>query len=83
MKLQPRLVVTELLARQPRPAEGILALFNVLLGRASSVLAAGDLIGLHWQVGDDEVHAGKQFARMLFDLGDDKARLIPALRLIL
>ena len=83
MKLQPRLVVTELLARQPCPAEGILALFDLLLGRASSVVVAGDLIGLHGQVGDDEAHAGEQLARMPLDLGDDAARLVPGRSLIL
>jgi len=83
MKLQPRLVVTELLAQQPCPAEGILALFDVLLGRAASVVVAADLIGLHGQVGDDEAHAGKQLARMPFDLGDDAAHLVPGRSLIL
>lgn len=83
MKLQPRPVVTELLARQPCPVEGILALFDVLLGRGASVVVASDLIGLHGQVGDNEAHAGEQLARMPLDLGDDAGRLVPGRSLIL
>ena len=55
----------------------------MLLGRASSVVVAGDLIGLRGRVGDHEAHAGAQLARMPFDLCDDAARLVPGRSLIL
>ena len=83
VQLQPHLVVAEPLAGQPRPVEGILALLDVLLGRAALIVEPHHPIRVHRQVGDDEAHAGEQLARMPFDLGNHPAWLVPALRLIL
>ena len=80
VQLQSDLVVAEPLARQPRPAEGILALLDVLLGGATLVVELHHPVGFHRQVGDDEAHAGEELARMPFDLGDDTALLLLALR---
>ena len=40
-------------------AEGVFSLLDVLFGGAASIVEAGDLVRLHWQVGDDEAHAGE------------------------
>jgi hypothetical protein len=56
--------------------EGILALFDVLLGGASLVMEAHLTIGLHRPIGEDEVHAGEQIARRPFDLGYHQAFLV-------
>ena len=60
VQLQPNLVVAEPLARQPRPAEGVFALLDVLLGGAASIVKADHPVRLHRQVGDDEAHAGER-----------------------
>ena len=61
MQSQPDVVVTEPPARQPRLAEGVLALPDVLLVGTSPV-------GLQRKVGNDEVHAREQCARAPFNL---------------
>jgi len=83
VQLQPHLVVAEPSARQPRPAKGILALLDVLLGGAALVVEPHHPVWFHRQVGDDEADFGEQLARMPFDLGDHPARLVPRRRLIL
>ena len=83
MQLQPHFVVAELLARQPRPAKGILAFLDVLLGGAALIIEPHHPIRLHGQVGDDEADLWKQLARVPFDLGDHTARLVPGCGLIL
>src|SRR4051812_17852508 len=69
-------------ARQPRPFDRVLALFDVLLACAAPVIEGNDALSGPRQVGDDEADARVQLARVPFDLGYDVARLAPALRLI-
>jgi hypothetical protein len=47
---------------------------------AALVIEGDDALRRSRQVGDDEIDARVQLARMPFDLGHDVARLIPALR---
>lgn len=47
MELEPDLVVPEPAAGQPRPADGILAFADVLLGGAATVVEPADPIGLY------------------------------------
>ena len=42
VQLQPHLIVAELPARQPRPAKGVFALFDVLLGGAALRVGLGE-----------------------------------------
>ena len=64
MQLQPHLVVAEPFAGQPRSAEGVFALLDVLLLCAALVIEQHHPIRLHRQVGDDETHAGEEFTWM-------------------
>jgi hypothetical protein len=59
VQLQPHLVVAEPFARQPGPAEGVIAFLDMLLGGAALVIEPHHPLGLHGQVGDDEAHTGK------------------------
>ena len=77
MKLEPDLVVAELLARQARPPNRVLALLDVLLGGAALIVECDDPFSGTAQVGDNEADARIQFARMPFDLGDDATGLCP------
>jgi hypothetical protein len=63
--------------------KAILAFLDVLLGGAALVVEPNHPIRVHRQVGDNEAHTREQLARMPLDLGNDTARLVPALRLIL
>ena len=73
VQLQPHLDVVEPPARQPRPAEGILAFLDMLLGGATLIVEAHHPAGLHRKVGDDEAQAGEQLPRMPLDLRDHAA----------
>ena len=83
VQLQPHLIVAELPAGQARPAEGVFAFLDVLLGGAALVVEPDHPVWLHRQVGDYEADTREQFARVPFDLGDDAAFLVPGRRLIL
>ena len=83
MQLQPHLIVVEPLARQPRPAESILAFLDVLLSGAALIVELHHPIRLHRKVGHDETHAGEQLARRPLDLRDHPPFTFPALRLVI
>ncbi len=54
MQLQAHLIVAELPARQPRPAEGVFAFLDVLLGGAALVVEPHHPVRVHGQIGNDE-----------------------------
>ena len=58
-QLQPHLVVHEVVATQPRPVQGQLALLDALLGRAPTVVKPGDTGRAAAKVGDKEPDAGE------------------------
>ncbi len=73
VKLEPDGVVAEPAARQPRPPDGVLAFFDILLRFTPLIVERHHPLGGAGQVGDDETDAGIQLARMPFDLGHDPA----------
>lgn len=77
VKLKPDLIVTELLAGQTGPSDGILAFFDVLLCGATLIVEAKQLFGRKGEVGDDKAEAGEQLTGMPFDLGNHPAGLAP------
>ena len=77
MKLKSDLVVTEPLAGQPGPGDGVLAFFDMLFGRAALIVEADDPFRLHWQVGDDKTHAREQLAGVPLDLGNHLTGFAP------
>ena len=82
MKLETDPVVAELLARQARPPNRVLALLDVLLGGAALIVECDDPFSGTAQVGDSEADARIQFARMPFDLGNHAGGLCPTCGLI-
>ena len=60
----------------------VLALLDVLLGRAALVIEGDHALGRAGQIGDDEADARIEFAQMPFDLGDGPAFPVPRPRLI-
>ena len=60
-----------------------IAFLDILLGVATLVVEAHHPVRVHRHIGDNEADFWEQLARMPFDLGDQPAWLIPALRLIL
>lgn len=80
MKLEPDNVCREAHARQPRPLQRVLALFDVLLGRAALVVERQHPLVRQATVGDDEADTREEFSRMELDLGHYPAGLRPALR---
>ena len=73
VKLEPDLVVAELLAREARPPDGVLALLDVLLRRAPLVVKGHHAFGGPGQIGDDEADPGIQLPWVPLHLGDDPA----------
>ena len=73
MQLQPYGVVGELAAGEPRPLDGVLALFNMLLRRAALIVECDDPLSRPSEVGHDKPDPGIELARMPLDLGDDPA----------
>jgi len=71
------------MAREPGPVGGGLALLDPLLRRPALVVEADDGAIRPGQGGDDEAHPGKEFPKMMLDLGDHPSRLVPGGRLIL
>jgi hypothetical protein len=63
MKLEPHGIRCKLHAGEPRPFERILALLDVLLGGASTVVEPQDPLVRQAAVGDDEADGREQFAR--------------------
>jgi hypothetical protein len=59
-----------------------LALLDPLFASAALVVEVDDVLGWPRHVGDDESYARVEFARMLFDLGDDATRLRPGFGLM-
>lgn len=70
VKLKPDLIVTEPLAGQAGPDDGVLASLDVVFGSAALIVEADDPFRLHQQVGDDKTHAREQITGMPFDLGN-------------
>jgi len=64
------------------PLQCDLAFLDVLLGRATLIVEAEDLLGLQGQVGDEKANAGEQFAGVPLHLGHYPARPVPGARLI-
>ncbi len=56
------------------PADRVIALLDVLLGRAPVVIEGRHPFIGQAAIGDDEADAGEQLARMEFGLGHDPAR---------
>ncbi len=83
MKLETDGVGGEGTARQPRPFDCALALFDPLLARAALIVEGDDILGRPRHVRDDKADARIEFARTPFDLGDDAARFRPASCLII
>ena len=77
MKLEPHGVGGERAARQPRPLDRSVALFDPLLACAALVVEGDDPLGRARQVGDDEADERIKLARMPLDLGDQPERLAP------
>ena len=86
VQLQPHLIVAELPARQPRPAKGVFALFDVLLGgaalstvaklwenRLSKILMTVSSAGLMLVILFSAV-----FADIYFDISDTEAGVVIA-----
>ena len=80
MKLKPHGVGVEPHAREARPLDRVLALLDMLLGSSPAIVEGQNPFIGKTSVGDDEADAGEQLARMELDLGDNPARLRPALR---
>src|SRR4029077_11581412 len=78
MKLEANSVGGEGTARQPRPLDRALALFDPLLTGPTLVVEGNDVLGGPHHVRDKEADARIKFAWMPFDLGHDAARLCPA-----
>jgi len=77
MKLVTDPVVAELLTRQARPTNRVLALLDMMLGGAALIVECDDPFSGTAQVGDNEADARIQFAQMPFDLGNHAAGLCP------
>ena len=82
MKLEPHGVGRERPARQPRPLDRALSLFDPLLACAALVVEGDDALGRAAHVRHDEANAGIKLSRMPLDLGDHPAWLCPAFGLI-
>ena len=68
MELEPHGVVPEGMAGQPRPAERVLALLDLLLGGAAAVVELDHALVGSGQVGHDEADAGIELALVPLDL---------------
>ena len=77
MQLQPDLIVTEPLAGQAGPCDGVLTFLDMLLGCATLIVKPKQLFRRKGKVGDDVASFGKQLAGMPFDLGNDPAGFAP------
>ena len=73
VQLEPHRDGSEPHAREPRPLQRVLALFDMLLGGATLVVERQDPLVRQAAVGDDEANGRKQLARMELDLGDHPA----------
>ena len=65
MKLKPNLVVAEAMAGQTDPVDRVLALLDVLLRSAASIIEGDDAVGGTDQVGHDEADTEIEFAGTL------------------
>jgi hypothetical protein len=74
---QPHLVGPEAMTGEASPVSGGLAFLDPLLRRPASVVEADDGPVRPGQGGDDEAHPRKEFAEVMFDLGDDPSRSAP------
>ena len=77
VKLKSELIVTEPLAGQPVPDDGVLAFFNMLPGGAALIVEAKQLFRCKGEVRDDVASFGKQLTGMPFDLGNHLTGLAP------
>ncbi len=77
MQLQANGVVGELPAGETRPLDGVLAPFNMQLGRAALIVEGDNTRGRPGESGQDEPNSGIEFARMPLDLGDNPVGFAP------
>ncbi len=77
MKLKSDLVVTEPLAGQPGPGDGVLAFFDMLFGCAALIVEAKQLFRCKGKIGDDVASFGKQLAGVPLDLGNHLTGFAP------
>ena len=76
VQLKADLVLLLALAGQSRPIDHMLAFLDMLLCCAALIVELDNPVCLHRQAGDHKPDTGKQLARMPFDFGDNKARLV-------
>ena len=74
---QPHLIGDKMLARQPRPVQGVLALLDPLLSRASAVLKMHHSFGSGTHVGHHKTDPRKQLTLMPLQLGNHTAQKYP------
>ena len=70
------------MASEPPPIQGVLALLNPLLCRATFILEVHYPFRSYQQVGQAKAHSGKRFALMPFSLGHHPPGAIAASRLL-
>jgi hypothetical protein len=58
MEFQADPILRHYLTRQPCSVEGLLAFLDVLLCRSTLISKPDDPVWFHWQVDDNESHAG-------------------------
>ena len=81
-KMEPYLIVHEVVTGQPRSVQGVFAFFDPLFSRSPTVVELDDVGWRPREVGHDETETREQFAGLPFDLGNDPSRLLLALSLI-
>ena len=72
----------EPMARQPSPVQGVLALFDPLLGCPSSIVETHHSFGASRHVRDDEAHPREQLSPMPLHLGHHPPCMVPTLSTI-
>jgi hypothetical protein len=82
VKLKADGVGGERAARQPRPFDRALSLFDPLLACAAMVVEGYHAFGRPRRISHDEANARAKLTRVPLDLRHHAARLLPALRLI-
>src|SRR3954447_26824777 len=82
MKLEPDRVGLHGPARQTRPLDRVLTLFDPLLRRAPSIVEGHHALGWTTQVRDQEAHPGIEFAGVPLHLSHNPTCAAPSLGLI-
>ena len=79
-ELKAHRIISEHLARELRPSDGVLTFFDPLLGSAPFVVEVNYTGGVPPEICHDEPHAGEELTPVPLDLGDDASGLRPTLR---